>query len=253
MKKKHESSALISKATDELLVNFFAESMEIIADCKYLVKSIDDKRSGELDEDDLLDAIDTPLLVNISNVTMFRSCCFSIYNGINYYMKTIVEYVKNIQENLARFNSLGVYLTEEWEELLRSEASTVIGGLSHVLWYEFGVGDYYDSYNAGNEDPEVDEIFYTYCDSRGLKLITEAESIADNRKAFKFKLNFFDQYPEHEDLFESLMGPYVVGVDENVLTIEMVLKLENGDITPAELCESCEMLSNGTVDGLDVE
>lgn len=253
MKIKHESSSLVSKATNEVLVSFMTEALDAISDCKYLVDSITRKQSGELDEDDLLDVIESPLLTNTKSIVMYRSCCFSIYNGINYYMKTIVEYINNVSNNLEKLNSMGVYLTEDWENLLKSEASVIIGGLCHVLWHEFSMENYLNLVAEGVEDPEIDEIFYTYCDNCFLTPTEVANAINADRNTYKFKLNFFDQYPEHESIFEELMGPYIVGVNESVLTLDMVLKLENGDITPAELCESCELLSNGTVDGLDIE
>ena len=52
----------------------------------------------------------------------------------------------------------------------------------------------------------------------------------DYAAAYKYRLDFFDEYPELEEKFESLLGPDYYNIPEDVLTKEIVQDVIDGNL-----------------------
>lgn len=246
MKIKHEGNVNLSKIVNEDLVKFITESLEVIEDCKTIIENINEKRSGDIDEFDLLETFDDPTFVNTLSIQHFRNCLLSIHPGINYYMQDIVLLINNVEKNYKKVGDTGVFLSEETENLFINECTEIIGGLCHVLWYEFKIEDFLRDFEIDDKgvSSEIDEIFAEYCDGVGIEPEKVARYVRDLRQDYKFTLRIFDQYPEYQEEFESIMGPYIVGFAEDVLEIDDVLSVIRGDVTPEELCQELEGRGN---------
>ena len=82
-----------------------------------------------------------------------------------------------------------------------------------------------------------EEIYDKFCKHYGLNPEEYTKSINDLRSIYKIKLNFFDEYPELEEPFEAMMGPNIINIDEDKITLDIVKQVLKGDISDQQAYE----------------
>lgn len=232
---KHESTNVIKVITEKDLIDFIDQSMRIIRNSLTILGTLHDKVAGDIDEDDELEILEDCLVSDINAVLQFKSTNASIYNSINYYLSDIYAVVLNNNKNIEEITDSGVYIDDTWRELLIEENERIVSGFCYILWYEFNFDKLVESLQSS--DIEIDHILKGYYDTNNIDVATGVKELSELREQYKFKLLVFDEYPEKEESFLNIMGPYLGGVDDSQLTIELVDQVIDGSITPQELCE----------------
>lgn len=235
MIKKHENNTTIRDISERELIDLVAQSFKVINNSKEILQALQDTADGVIDEDDELEILETCTIEDIKAILLFKSISASVYNSVNYYISELYDVIVKNNSNIEMICDAGVYVTDEWAEILKSENERIIGGLCYILWYEFGVDDYWNSLE--NSDTCIDVVLKGYFDSRNIPVATGMETLKALREQYKFKLLIFDEYPEKEDDFLKAMGPFIGGLDSTRLTVEYIDMVISGEMTPEELYE----------------
>ena len=236
---KHESNNTIRDLSENELIDFVDQAMKVIRNSKEILDALQQTADGDIDEDDELDLLESCHADDIKSLIVFKNTAASVYNSINYYVESLCDVILNNNRNIDEIVDSGVYVTDEWAEILKKENERIIGGLCYVLWYEFNVDSYYNTINDAS--PEIDQVLKGYFDTNNIDVASGIEALRADKETYKFKLMVFDEYPEKEDDFLRLMGPDIGGIDPEALTIELVNKVLSGDMTPQELCDTIKL------------
>ena len=238
MIKKHDNNTTIKDISERDLIDMIDQSFKVINNSKEILQALQDTEDGVIDEDDELEILETCTIQDIKAILLFKSISASVYNSVNYYISELYDVIIKNNSNIEMICDAGVYVTDEWAEILKSENERIIGGLCYILWYEFGVDDYINS--LGTDDICIDVAMKGYFDSRNISIESGMQKLKDLREQYKFKLLIFDEYPEKEDDFLKAMGPFIGGIDSSKLTIEYIDMVISGDMTPEELYEELQ-------------
>lgn len=232
---KHETDSTIKELSEQDLINFIDQSMKVIRNSIEILNTLQQAEDEEIDEDDELEILEDCTAGDLESILLFKSACSSVYNSINFYLNEIYEVIVNNNHNIEEIADSGVYITEEWARVLKKENERIVGGLCYILWYEFKVDEYFET--APNIDCKIDQVIKGYYDANNIPVETGMNELCKLKNTYKFKLLVFDEFPEKEDMFIQLMGPYLGGIEQSQLTIELVDSIIDGKIMPQELCE----------------
>lgn len=243
---KHEIDSTIKELSEQDLINFIDQAMKVIRNSIEILNTLQQAEDDEIDEDDELEILEDCIAGDLESILLFKSACSSVYSSINFYLNEIYEVIINNNHNIEEITDSGVYMTEEWTRVLRKENERIVGGLCYILWYEFKADEYFES--VASNDFTIDQVIKGYYDAHNVAIEAGMSELQHLKSTYKFKLLVFDEYPEKEDMFIQLMGPYLGGIDQSQLTIELVDSVIDGKIMPQELCE---MISRDNSDLLE--
>lgn len=237
---KHATSNLIRSLTTQELVAVFDETTTLLNNSVIIDKALADYQDGAIDGDELLDAFeDYGNAFRVEHLNTFSKAYCSSVDELNKYLEKTMTKVVTLEHGIRVVKETYCEPDEEETKALRDTLYAVISGLSFFLYHEFALQMIIDSANAGAL--ELDEIVFSYCGENNKDAEKVASTIAEYVKQYKMSLEIFDEYPEKEIEFEKIMGPYVVGVAEERLTLELVDKVLTGVITPEELCKLTQL------------
>lgn len=232
MVQQHEINSIIARFKVDDLVEFMSESIDAIRRCRHLLDEISNYQNGDLDEDELLDELDSFQL----STTLIARCSsgfFSVNAGINHYLRKTVSSISSLVYLINMITESGCYPTDAEIDKMITKATDVVAGLSYILVYEFKM----DETIATEDDPVEDEVVFSYRRRLNKGAIEVVKPIVETALKFKIKLEFFDAYPDLEEPFEAFMGPYISSIDQEKLSLELVNQLVSGEITADELFE----------------
>lgn len=232
---KHESTNVIKVITEKDLIDFIEQSMRVIKNSLTVLDTLNDAIAGEIDEDDELEILEDCLISDSNAILQFKSTNASIYDSINFYLRDLYAVLLNNNKNIEEITDSGVYLDETWRNLLLDENERIVSGFCYVLWYEFGFDRLAETVKTS--DVEIDHVLKGYFDANNIDPATGVQELETLKEQHKFKLLVFDEYPEKEEAFLKAMGPYLGGIDDSLLTIELVDQILDGSLSPQELCD----------------
>ena len=246
--KTHEYSKMFTTANSDDFYNCIDCCMDTISTLRNVLDVIQEAKSGELDEWSEIDAYEESMLENTGGISWVKQCRFSKYSSINYCYGTLVNCISAYNEKLKDFLALGIYANDAWRDSLSKQVNKILGIVMYILWFDYGLEstakECYDS-----DEIEIDIALSAYCDAKGIDKFSFIEELIEYRAEYKYSFSIFEDYPELEETFISMMGPYLGGVDESKLTIEQVQAVCNGNKTPEELIN--EFVSNDDLEDSD--
>lgn len=236
---KHEGNNVIKQVGESDYIEFFDCAAKLIKNSLAILQVLEDRRNDEIDEDDEIELLEELIVKDVNPLYNFANNRLSKCVSINHYLDDLCCVATKNNENVALITDSGVYVTEEWAQLLTEENEKLIGGLCHVLWFEFQLALSWDCL-LEKKEIVIDQIPKGYWDSKSMDAEKELQYFAALRDKYKFQLLVFDEFPEKEEEFLKLMGPDLCAVDDTLLTVELVDQLLNGSITPKELLEALQ-------------
>ena len=127
-------------------------------------------------------------------------------------------------------------VTDFQAEKLNESAYEMAGFCLYFLKFEFGIAQLSDELETKElSECAVNAIMDKYCDLQQIPLETEVTTIMEASKIFKAALPLFDDYPDLEEPFSKIMGPYISDIDYDSITIEMVQNVIEGKIKPEDV------------------
>lgn len=197
---------------------------------------------GVLDEFDLLDTAEANRLPNLLVLKQMADCRMSVYDPLNTYFSRTVGALEAAASNLELMCDTGSAPVEDELQILKDSVFYSLAGILFMLRWEFGCEDTCNSLEKDAGNPYVDEILFcalgeqSATQTEAVRLVVSfAEKVLKDCDKFKLKLDIFDEAPEKEADFESLVGPALGEIDEQRLTMDLVDSLLAGEITVEEL------------------
>lgn len=239
MIKKHITNNCIHETSLQDLIVFIQEMLQTSDSCLEILSNLEDRKSNEIDKDELVEILEESVLCNTSQITFFRKVGASQYTSLNQYLGDILDEITCVNDIINKVCSAGIWFTDEQEQQIQEHVESIIGGIAYVLWYEFDLETYLHQIEVEDKgvDADIDVAYKSYVGSfandKGAYEI--AKSIRENKIKYKFKLKIFDENPELEEPFENLMGPFLAEVIDEFLTLDLVKDLLDGRITPEGL------------------
>ena len=265
--KEHQANYTIGKLEPEDLFDFLNQSISIIKGLQsfdeevssYIKEVSESDKASSLakpeletflsdDEiDELLEIIEAAEVQNFNAIIKFYNHCYSTWDSLNAYIKNTLVTIKEFNLIVKKYSSSWTCPSYRDLSTLSSYAKDVIQNLLFIVYFEFDM----ESVNCQETDGRfyIDEIYDKFCKHYGLDPEEYTKSINDLKSIYKIKLSFFDEYPELEEPFETMMGPKMINIDEDKLTLEIVKQVLSGELTDQQ---AYEILKEGDETGDDL-
>lgn len=230
MIKKHEVDCTMANVTRSLCHDFFIEAVSVISQ----LASVDEELTALIDDGvdpyDVYDALEE-LELGISSSVMFASYMPSEDLALNKYLRRTVSNLQALKENIEQLVITGRAPDAEDARILHNELFATVGGLAYFLLTDFGVLETSLQIKLNQGDYNIDEIVDSYLKATNLSADVFCTQMCDYATTYKYHLDLFDEYPELEEKFESLLGPDYYNIPEDVLTKEIVQDVIDGVLT----------------------
>lgn len=232
MVKRHSTNDTISKISKENLIGFYDECRTAIDVLLSLREAIEQYEDGSIDDEKLYDIVCNSDIVNYSNIDIYRWSVCSWLPAVNRYMGDLLLQIDTYNKKVTYFTENFLYLEPKDIEFFNSYTYLLLSGFIYIVYFDFRMFEIAGS-DDGNYD--IDEIYDAYCKLNCIDPVEDSETVSKLSKIYKFKLAIFDEYPEYEDDFEKILGPYRLEIDEEQLTVDMVRDLINEKISIEDL------------------
>ena len=233
MVKKHESSIVIEEIPVDLFITFYNDAIRAISRLDTLYKQLTEFETEDIDEDELYDILDD-FSIRISTVCQILHLAPSTDLSMNKYLLNTAESLEQLIENINNVVENGVYPSVGDVGILKREIYEVIGGLSYYTVVDFNVPEVLQS-ATNNETVSVDEVLDAYIKQNSLDLTDFCKRLLKYYKEYRLKLEFFDEHPELEHEFELTVGPTYNVIPDGVLTVDLVQKVIDGEVSVSDL------------------
>lgn len=219
----HKINKAIASIKKEHLTGFFDESRNSIEILTGLRDAFEAYEEGSMDSEDLYEVVCSSE-IQAFYAEIYYLTASSFIPSISRHAMTLCEQIKQYNEKVKYFNDNFLYLEDGDITTFRNYTYSILAGLLFIIYYDFHLDDVF----AGSDD--IDEIYDYYCKQNDLDPVSDATDVNNLRKAYKLKIDIFDEYPEYENAYDSLVGPYRFDIDEDQLTIDHVKRLIAGEI-----------------------
>ena len=243
MKKEHKYNSLLKQFNVHELVDFVTELQDAMynsANVLVLIKKLD---SAESDEFTFMEELELLSIPNFKLTYVYAACSCSEYPPISRCLRKIVGYAND--GLVQKYNQIISDIVDAWAGMTQAEHDALekvtrelVSLYSFVLRYEFDLDAALESYNNCNKNEnqmDIDYPFEQYCKKFNLPLIDSIEKIILISQHYKPVLPVFDDYPELEEPFEQIMGPYITDIDPEQLSLDIVKNVINGSIKPVDV------------------
>lgn len=243
MRKEHHYSSIIRQFSTHDLVQLVYELHNALLTCVNTEQQIKKLKKEEIDAFDFMSEIEMLTITDFNTIIEYTNGVCSDYSSISRCLRNAIGF--NEDGFVYRYNEVITDIVDAWagatdEELQALEEYTteLAGIFSHVLRYEFDLNGALKSYldhDKNKEEMDIDVVFEQYCSKYNLDVIKTIESIIAINSVYKATLPIFDDYPELEEPFEAIMGPYLADIDPDALTMDIVKGVISGDIMPSQV------------------
>lgn len=252
MIKKHELYE-DSSFTNEMMISFTACVTEALNAVSTTLSALKDYKEGSMDGEELLEIFESSMISDMTIFEAFARTNSSRIMAINRAMKQLIsrsitgidvtsekETKIDYRGDLDIYNDKLVSFVKYGAEPTGAEldnfivfVSRLTGRLAYVLAYEFDLAAYLSQLEAGIE--EIDIVIEQYCGRYRKNTKEYAEMVIAALAYNRPQIAVFDEYPDLEQPFLDIVGPYSVDIDEDAITIDIVTKVIKGTILPSEL------------------
>ena len=242
--KEHPVNLSIGRLGADDLLKFLNQSVAIItsmgnvdSEFKTVLENVKDSNSleeGLTDDqiDELLELIEDSIIRDYDGIKVFYEHCYSTWEALNSYIRTTLFTIEAFNEISNKIVSSWTCPTIKEFKTLHNYCISIVTNLIFIIYFEFDM----DSVNSEeNGRFYIDEIYDKYCKQYGFDPETCTQNMSELKGIYKIRLDFFDEYPELEEPFETIMGPNLANTDEGKLTIGLVKQVLSGEISDSQL------------------
>lgn len=254
--KEHEANTTLGTIEPEDLLKFLNQCISVVKglqsyeeEVKEILKSYEEQVANTLaqsalpldsalsddDIDELLEIMESAEIQNYDAISLFYASFYSTWDSLNVHVRTTVFLIKEFNKLVNKHADAWICPSLEDLKTTINYATTIIKNLLFIAYYEFDMG----SVNVQEADGRfyIDEIYDKYCKHYGLDPEECTKIIGDLKSIYKIKLSIFDEHPELEEPFEELMGPNLINVDDDKITLEIVKDVIEGKLTDQQAYE----------------
>lgn len=176
-----------------------------------------------------------------SSISGFSTALSSSEPVCNRRAKDSVLYIGNLKNTLQAYCTAYVPLTDAEVLSLKQNVAEILGQLAYFVYLQFGFENILRCFLDGKEI-EIDVNFYTYSNKRSVDFRNIILKIKGVVWSYRPHLDIFDEFPELEEEFYDIAGPYVTDFEklEMNLTKDFVLSVINGECDVEEMIKRVE-------------
>lgn len=181
------------------------------------------------------DEYDEVIFPETSALLQFAEKRHSLIPVVNNVLGNALEVLEALDMELDAVLDMDAVPVETQDKL----ASLAEDGLSHIstfVFYEF------------LSTPGYDEIVYDYCGKTSIDIIEFIKEYAAVYDAHRRSLGVFNDHPEYEQPFISIVGPALALIPEDVLTIDDVTGVISGTLSVEELLSKLHITDDDDMD-----
>ena len=247
MLNKHDVSILALCFERDSLISALTEAYQVVQNCKNIESTIKEYTEGSIDEFDVIDTIQDCSSFDLTDLEKFKTYRCSKKLIVNKYLVRVFSDVETLLKKLKRAEDASFCITDDEVKDIQDSIYKVISGMIFFILVEFDVFDCLND-NGDVVLDSIDEIVVSYCQRYCKEPKDFLTELCNDSKVYTLKFDVFDSNPELELPFQQVMGPSIVGVDEEQLTLDIVKKVIAGDISPEDLVASMMSTSEGVED-----
>ena len=247
-----------AKITPEKIENFVANAIDSLQTGTDLLATIKSYQDDEADGDDLLTAMEDSTFDVANEFMTFSIEMASTNDAVNRVMRTLtggfatgaIAQMDVFGGGQAQPEDLGLFkqvnrLTQSYviagaeptgENLAayRKAVEELVHYLAYLLLYEFHLLENEYTLDEGRE-PDVDVAIKAYMEVYEVELKDLVAMVGTAYSSCRSTMPIFDEYPELEEPFMEVVGPYAVDIVMERLTKEIIDDVLSGQIVPAAL------------------
>lgn len=213
------------------LQSFRGELSEVLGEV-----SIESLSDDELDS--LLELLEDSVVLDTTPLDLFVMYNYSRWGSLNKYLRDTIYYIKTYNALLEKYVQRWTRPTQEDLVKMKSYCESVLSNLLFIIYFEFDMGSVFEEVSGRYY---IDEIYNKFCNQFGLDPEENSKAIEDLKKVFKIHLAIFDEYPELEEPFSVIMGPNLVDIDEEKLTLDIVTKVISGELSDSQAHDATKL------------
>lgn len=247
-----------AKITPEKIENLAINAIANLQTGTGLLAAIKSYQDGESDGDDLLTAMEDSTFDVASEFLTFSLEMASTNDAVNRVMRTLtggfatgaIAQMDVFGGGGGQTEDLGLFkqvnkLTQSYviagaepmgDNLIiyRKTVEEIVHYLAYLLLYEFRLLDNEYALDEGRE-PDVDVAIKAYLEAYEVELGDLVAMVGTAYASCRATMPIFDEYPELEEPFMEVVGPYAVDIVVEHLTKEIIDGVLSGRIVPAAL------------------
>lgn len=227
--RKHEVAGALGAAEKDILKDTLSEAVALKKDCINIYRALKDFRENGGDEFDLLDNIEPCSTLNTTVLWRYCHCRFSVSDIVSKYLDRMFDVLSVFKSNLGKAIDAAFCIEDSELELLEGQAYKIASSCLFFLLVEF---DVFSSIGDDSASTSIDETIVLYCQVYNKQPARFCAELFEESKEFHPKFDVFDGCPELEIEFQKVMGPLIVGIDEEDLTLDIVEGVIRGEIEP---------------------
>ena len=226
----------LSKHVPEVVTANFAILNTLLAVAPVCADSTEyAKEHGEVEEFEFfqLDELEKVLQLESCNIleTFASSLCAKDL-VTNRRLMSSIDFRKRLVALVEKVESAYIPLSQKELESIKRLVDQTIGHLTTFVYSQFEMGVTLDAVND-NEEPSVNIDIYKYAESVNKDVLTLEKEVYDAMLKYRPSLPVFEEFPELEEEFYDIAGPYIQDFEllEDLITSEDVrLVLENNNL-----------------------
>lgn len=190
----------------------------------------DDYSYYQLDEMDLINE-----LTGLDTLSLFAESLSCKDYVLSRRLNDFMQYFNISKELIENAEDAYVPLTKGEVDLIRRNIDYAIGNLSICFFYQFDMDNTIRCIGE-NLEIEVDINLYQYSEANDIPISDLVLKVRESWLAHRPTLPLFEEYPELEDQFYDIAGPYVQDFDilENSITVQDIYRIINESDTDIE-------------------
>lgn len=170
-------------------------------------------------------------------ITIFSGSMAGTSDVLNRRIANASALLTTLKETVLSLVNKYVPLTYEENKFLHELATECLGDLAYFAYYQFNLDKTESDIKAGL-DYEVNVVVAHWSDSSNKMTLEDLlEYLGRIIKNHKPSLTLFEQFPELEDAFFDMVGPYAMDLEEfsDFITLDHVKSVVEEKITPQQL------------------
>lgn len=226
----------LSKHIPEVVTNSFAV-LDTLLEVAPVCMSYEEYKQevGEIDEFEFYQLDELEKLLQLEGCSILENFAVALSAKdlvTNRRLMSSIDFRKRLIATLEVVEAAYIPLNQKELARIRTLFGQTIGHITTFLYSQFEMGVTLDAVNE-NEDPSVNIDIFKYAESVNKDVITLEKEVYNAMVKYRPSLPVFEEYPELEEEFYDIAGPYIQDFEilEGLITSEDVkLVLENSNL-----------------------
>lgn len=171
-------------------------------------------------------------LASPSNLALMKQNCSSFCSAVNSRCTEFLRAIERVSTLCNSYTLAYIPLTQIEREELCAELQELLSHGANFLYYQFNMVDFIESVTDKTE-PIINVELASYCTDKKLKFAEVIKFVRDVNSKYRATMEVFEEYPEYEEAFISMVGPYYQDFEKymKLLNLNVVKSIISGTLS----------------------